>query len=125
MRRRVTCLICMCVGGWLLAGGMPFSPVQPSARKIAQDEADAYGQDLLRVVREISGRYVRPIPASKLVAAALTELHEAAQVAAPAALEAELEQAAAKTDVSSLTTLPTTRWPPASTGLRARRRCCA
>jgi carboxyl-terminal processing protease len=96
----VAVLLC---GGLLLAVAAPVSrePVKPPPAD-AQAEAETYAQLLHYTAQAVAMRYVRPVPRTRLLAAALEGLYEAAGEPVPRSLSADLEKAKSDAEVLGL-----------------------
>jgi carboxyl-terminal processing protease len=87
----VAVLLC---GGLLLALAAPVSrdPVKPPTAE-GQAEAETYAQLLDYTAHAVADRYIRPVPRTQLLAAALKGLYEAAGEPVPGSLQADLGKA--------------------------------
>ena len=76
-----------------LLGTEKTSEGRPAAPPLPRSEAVAFAQQLDKVVHFVAETYVKPVPHSALLLAALTGLHEAARLPVPPSLSVDAQNA--------------------------------
>lgn len=89
MRRNLALLLSFAGPALLSAAPLELQP--PSKTSLDPQEARVYAQQLVGILNQVAGTYVRPIPRHQLFLSALTGLYETAGLTVPPGLKPELE----------------------------------
>jgi carboxyl-terminal processing protease len=100
--RRILILIALVIGAGPLFATNGDREQRPSAAPLPRGEAENYAQQLLFVVRDVQTKYVRPVTTPELVRPALSGLYEAAHVAVPDGLAADIAAATGERELLAL-----------------------